>query len=152
MRSTPLFFILFFLAILAIPFAIHAQSFDPLGLIGLDPASALQTLGPPVEVFPYRGADAAEDNVVFFYPDFTYLFWFRNRVWQVRFDQRFTGTVFGLKLGMRQEVVGLPGNWRLIEAGDSLYFDPLEADYPIRVRLVFSEGLLHDIYVYRRDY
>ena len=152
MRGSRRRFLIWCIAALVLPRGVGAQAFDPVGLIGLDPASALKTLGPPFEVFSYRGVEEAEDNVVFFYPDFTYLFWFRNRVWQVRCDQRFKGAVFGLKLGMRRDEVGAAAEWAQTEIGDSVYFDFIKADYPIRVRLVFSGGILHDVYVYRSDY
>jgi hypothetical protein len=129
-----------------------AAESDPVGLIGMDPASALETLGPPTEILSYRGAEESEDNVVFFYSDFIYLFWFRNRVWQVRFDRRFKGEVLGLKLGMRREDAGSGPPWAQTEQGNSVYFDLLQAQYPIRVRLVFVEGTLRDIYIYRSDY
>jgi hypothetical protein len=129
-----------------------AQDFDPLELIGLDPVSALEVHGAPREVFPFRGVEEPQDNVVFFYPDFTYLFWFKNRVWQVRCDKRFNGTLFGLRLGMSREEAKSEIGRIQIEQGDSLYFDVIEATYPIRVRLVFADGILSDVYVYRSDF
>ena len=56
-------------------------------------------------MFSFRGQDETQDNVVFFYPDYLYLFWYRNRVWQVRCDRRFATTVFGVAMGMPREVI-----------------------------------------------
>lgn len=128
------------------------RQFDPLPLIGMDPSSALQAFGPPREIFPFRGVEKGEDNVVFFYDDYLYIFWFRSRVWQVRFDRRFDGEVLGLSLGMRREQVERASTRALISAGDSLYFDVAGARYPVRVRLMFDSDALSDIYVYRSDY
>jgi hypothetical protein len=131
---------------------LSAMDFDPVGLIGLDPPSAYEVLGPPQEVFSFRGTEASEDNVVYFYPDFIYLFWFKNRVWQVRCDGRFEGTLFGVRLGMRREEVENGNGRTKTVRGDSVYFDVIEAQYPIRVRLVFIDGILSDVYVYRSDF
>ncbi len=131
---------------------LHPRQFDPLPLIGMDPSSALQAFGPPREIFPFRGAEEGEDNVVFFYDDYLYIFWFRSRVWQVRFDRRFDGEVLGLRLGMTREQVERASTRVLISEGDSLYVDVAGAGYPVRVRLVFDSDALSDIYVYRSDY
>jgi len=130
----------------------RAEDFDPLPLIGMDPSAALQAFGPPREIFPFRGTAESEDNVVFFYDDYHYIFWFRSRVWQVRFDRRFERGVLGLSLGMSREQVARASTRALLSAGDSLYFDFGGARFPVRVRLVFEADSLSDIYVYRSDY
>jgi hypothetical protein len=66
---------------LAVP--LFAGDVDPTASIGMDPGSAFAAFGAPQEVYPFRGVEAWQDNVVFFYPDFSYLFWYENRVWQV---------------------------------------------------------------------
>ena len=125
---------------------------DPTRLIGLDLKSALSTLGVPQAVFPFRGDDETQDNVVFYYSDYLYLFWYQNRVWQVRCDRRFAHPVLGLALGMPRETIVRTFPRLLTANGDSLYFDVDETQYPIRVRLVFADGALSDVYVYRSDF
>jgi len=129
-----------------------AGDFDPTQLIGLDLKAALDSLGAPQEVFSFRGQDDTEDNVVFFYSDYLYLFWYRNRVWQVRCDHRFARPLFGLAMGMPREVIERTSAHPLIPRGDSLYFDLDDSKYPLRVRLVFAGNALADIYVYRSDF
>jgi hypothetical protein len=128
------------------------QEFDPTGLIGLDLKAVFETFGPPQEVFPFRGAQECQDNVVFFYPDRTYLFWYHDRVWQVRCDKLSKKTIFGLALGMDREEVTRKTGHPLIEQGDSLFFDIEQGKFPFRVRLVFADGTLSDVYVYRSDF
>ena len=94
-----------------------AGDFDPTQLIGLDLKAALDTLGTPQEVFSFRGQDDTEDNVVFFYSDYLYLFWYRNRVWQVRCDHRFARPLFGLAMGMPREVIERTSAHPLIPRG-----------------------------------
>jgi hypothetical protein len=130
----------------------RVAEFDPLPLLGMDTAAAFSAFGPPREVFPVRGAEQGEDDVVFFYDSCLYLFWFRSRVWQVRFDRRFDGRVLGLAIGMSRTEVGQACARSLQPAGDSVYFDVMESPYPVRVRLVFDSEALSDIYVYRSDY
>lgn len=126
--------------------------FDPIKLIGLDLSGAMSTLGVPQEVFSYRGDDASQDNVVFYYGSYLYLFWYQNRVWQVRCDTRFSRPLLGLTLGMARDSVTRALKIPTTADGDSLYFDVNDAQYPIRVRLVFSDGVLSDVYVYRSDF
>lgn len=129
-----------------------SKDLDPTRLIGLDLKSALSTLGVPQEVFPFRGPDETQDNVVFYYADYLYLFWYQNRVWQVRCDRRFARPIFGLTLGLPRETIVRTFPRPLTENGDSLYFDIDETQYPIRVRLVIADGVLSDVYVYRSDF
>jgi hypothetical protein len=125
---------------------------DPVRLLGMDVAAALAELGAPRDVFPFRGTEPERDAVVFFYPgDALYLFWYRSRVWQVRFDRRHPGAVFGLALGARREEIARTYPRQLLVRGDSLYFDLDGAPFPVRVRLVFDAGVLSDLYVYRSD-
>jgi hypothetical protein len=130
----------------------EATEFDPARYIGLDLKTALETLGTPQEVFSFRGPEESQDNVVFYYPDFLYLFWYRNRVWQVRCDRRFARPLFGVAMGMPREVIERTSQHQLLAKGDSLYFDLDDGKYPLRVRLVFSDSALSDLYVYRSDF
>ncbi len=129
-----------------------AADFDPTQYIGLGLKSALDALGAPAQVFSFRGQDDSQDDVVFFYPDYLYLFWYRNRVWQVRCDRRFARPMFGFAMGMPREVVERTATRQFMAKGDSLFFDLEDAKSPLRVRLVFSNDTLSDIYVYRSDF
>ncbi len=131
---------------------ISAEDFDPTRFIGLDLPAAVAARGLPQEMFTYRGAEEKQDNVVFYYPDFLYLFWYKDRVWQVRCDRRFTSTVFGLSLGASREQVERTSLRPLTPNGDSLYFDLNDGSFPLRVRLVFTASVLSDLYVYRSDF
>jgi len=114
---------------------------------------ALEWMGRPESMLTHRGRTAEEDNVVFFYSDFTSLFWFRDRVWQVRADRRWSGEVDGVRMGLdRDDVEALWGppindfdpdpTWTLPDRG-----------YPVRIRLYFDDDdRLVDLYVYRSDW
>ncbi|MCG8453804.1 MAG: hypothetical protein MI717_11555 [Spirochaetales bacterium] len=136
---------------LFLPAAPQAQEWTP--FIGFEPGEALQELGAPTEIFAHRGASAEEDNVVFFYPNRFYLFWFQNRVWQIRFDEKWEGELEGVTMGMpRSEVEALWGP--SINEGDEhpTWILP-DQGYPLRARLYFEDdrGLV-DLYIYRSDW
>ena len=144
-------FLLAFLLVLILP-AGADSSFEPAHAIGMELKSAVATFGLPQSMFSFRGSEEGRDDVVFYYPDHMYLFWYKNRVWQVRYDRLSTAMVHGVSLGMnRQEVEAAVPERPLVERGDSLYFD-LAGSYPVRVRLVFAGSTLSDIYVYRSDF
>ena len=130
-----------------------AENLDATRVIGMELRSAITAFGLPQSMFPFRGTEEARDDVVFYYPDHMYLFWYKDRVWQVRYDRRSTDGFRGLAPGMtRQEAAAAVSERPLVTSGDSLYFD-LEAEaFPVRVRLVFAGSSLSDIYVYRSDF
>ncbi len=160
MRTAPVLPVLTMLAVVCFPAHADptdpaqavASAPDPTSWLGMDLPRAVAALGLPRDLFSWRGPDAESDNVVFYYPNSVYLFWFRNRVWQVRFDRRFAAPVLGFTLGMsRFAALGSPGRL-FISNGDSLLFDVGGAGFPVRVRLVFDADQLTDIYVYRSDW
>jgi hypothetical protein len=119
----------------------------------MDISAAVGVLGAPQQMFTWRGTDAQRDNVVFYYSGSLYLFWYRDRVWQVRFDRRYTGSVLGLTMGMYRDlalstIAGRP----TVVNGSSLYVDIEPSPFPLRARLVFENDFLTDLYLYRSDF
>ena len=127
------------------------ETLDLSALIGLTLEEVHQRLGAPAEVYALRGAEPEQDDVVFYYPSHLYLFWFENRVWQVRVDRRFSGRVFSLPLGTsRQKVIETMGR-PILEFPDSLVFHIEDRGYPVQARLYFDEDGLADVYCFRGD-
>jgi hypothetical protein len=124
---------------------------DLAGLIGLDVEEAYTRLGPPREVFPLRGQEPWQDDVVFLYPGHLHLFWYDGHVWQARLDGGFSGEVFGLRMGATRvrvrEVMGPP--WR--EQEDALVYHLEDRGFPVRLAFYFEGELLSDVYCYRGD-
>ncbi len=147
-----LFFVAATSGLRADPGAVASDDFDPTKLIGLDLKSAMSQLGVPQSVYTFRGDEADQDNVVFYYSNYLYLFWYQDRVWQVRCDRRFTRTLFGLTLGTPRDVIMRSFSHPLTAREDSLYFDIDDSEFPLRARLVFADGVLSDVYVYRSDF
>ena len=83
----------FLLCLLSFVPQAEAEELDIPSLIGMDLASAIEGLGAPQEAYAIRGEELWQDDVVFYYEQHLYLFWFRNRIWQVRLDSRYAETV-----------------------------------------------------------
>ena len=109
-------------------------------------------LGVPFEIFPLRGENDAQDDVVFYYKNHIYLFWFRNRVWQVRLDQRYEEEFLGISMGLTKEkiieIIDCP--YQMLD--DSVIFSMPDKGYPVRLRLFFNSNKLKDAYLYRGDF
>jgi hypothetical protein len=137
---------------------------DPLGLIGMSLAEAYAALGSPAEVLTHRGTESWQDDVVFYYPAHLYLFWYRNRVWQVRADTKYADAFLGLRMGWtREEVTAALGRPSQELADSTLIFLPdasllvgpdgrSRGAFPLRLRVFFQDGKLTDAYLYRADF
>ena len=118
--------------------------------LGLTPEAAYRDRGAPAEIYPLP-VDASRWQVVHFYADHTYLFWSSNRVWEVRLDKLWTGALKGVAMGTpRADVEAAFGE--ALAKGDtwSIWDLPYQA-FPRRIRLIFTDGLLSDAYLYRSD-
>jgi hypothetical protein len=126
---------------------------DPSELLGISPALAIERFGPPAKVFPVRGTEPWQDDVVFDYAGGFSLFLFRDRVWQVRIVEAHAAPVFGFVVGTVAEraaaILGapdreLPGAYEWVLPGDA---------WPVRLRgVVDATGSIHELYVYRADF
>ncbi len=131
-----------------------ADGVEAAGILGLPLKPVIEAFGLPQSMFTFRGSDETRDDVVFFYStDHMYLFWYKDRVWQVRFDRRARAMVHGVSLGMsRTEVEAAVPERPLVASGDSVYFDLDAASFPVRVRVAFAGDAVSDLYVYRSDF
>lgn len=122
----------------------------PAAWLGLTPPAVGSLRGAPAEVFPLA-VEEGRWQVVHFYPDHSYLFWTQNRVWQVRLDRLWAGDLLGVTMGMeRSQVEAILGEPAF--RGDSWSIWSLtHQTFPRRLRLVFTDGVLADAYLYRSD-
>lgn len=128
-------------------------------LLGLTPVEIFAKLGAPESVYPLRGKSQWQDDVIFYYNSNLYLFFFDNRVWQIRCDHRGKEVVVGVTPGMRKTTVrGLLGKPYHSEDNEDIYLNPagitrIEKGFPVRLRLIYDENNnIYDIYLYRGDY
>jgi hypothetical protein len=131
---------------------IDPATLEPETLLGMTLEDAFNRLGPPHQVGVVRGSESWQDDVLFIYPLGISLFWFQDRVWQVRLSAPFTGKVRGIQIGdSRDQVSEVLGSPYYTETSWNLYhFEG--PSYPIRLRVFFKEGLVEDMYLYRGDF
>lgn len=120
--------------------------------LGYTLSDAFEAFGPPEEVFAHRGKKEWQDNVVFYYPDHLYLFWFENRVWQVRLDERYEDEIAGFSMGLPQEEVTASLGKPFFEDDESIMYILPDIGVPVRMRLFFKEEQLVDLYIFRGDF
>lgn len=106
----------------------------------------------PEEIFSHRGAVEKDDNVVFYYSDGFYLFWYDKRVWQIRYDRTFKDSIKGFSMGMdRKKAMKMKG--KLLKESEAFaIFQIQDNPYPVRIKLYFENEVLEDLYIYRADY
>jgi hypothetical protein len=120
--------------------------------LGLSLAEAFETFGLPRQVSSVRGEEPWQDDVVFEYEDDVSLFWYRDRVWQIRFGPGFRGKFSNFIMGSsRQDVLSALGE-PLRKEDDWFLYHFAGQGYPLRLRLFFGEGGLEDAYLYRGDF
>lgn len=125
---------------------------DAAPLLGFRLGEAYARLGVPAAVGAHRGAEAWQDDVVFSYLGGYSLFWFGDRLWQLRFTPGYSGSVYGLFLGdSADKVYSLLGT-PFYEADSSLVYRLPYRGFPVRLRVVLAEGKVADLYLYRADF
>ena len=153
---------LFLLQLFALAVPLFATTTDastpvadlPQTWLGMKPEEAYRLLGAPAEISAVADA-TGHLHVIHYYPNYTYLFWYDNHVWQVRLDKRYTGQFLGLTMGMAQAAVTAAMNKQL---GPELASGPDWAVWGLpyqifsrRLKLVFEGGKLVDAFFYRGD-
>lgn len=125
---------------------------DPAQHLGADLDSVFETFGTPKAVYSVRAPNPAFDDVVFVYENSVSVFWYRNRVWMLRFSPGFAGTVYGVGMGKdRREVSEELGAPDFVQ-DESLFYDLPFRGFPVRLRLVLDDGTVSDLYLYRSDF
>jgi len=125
---------------------------DPASLLGMGLVDALARFGAPSRVEVSRGAEAWQDDVVFSFGAGYSLFWFGDRLWQIRFTPGYGGSVYGLFLGDGKDKVYSLLGAPFYEAEGSLVYRLPYRGYPVRLRVVVAEGRIADLYLYRADF
>ncbi len=126
------------------------QGFDPSICLGFDLETVFETCGVPSMVYPVRGEEAWQDDVVFRYGTDYSLFLFRDRVWQVRIWE--SGSLGGVEIGDSKEKVLTALGPPFAEVEGSWIYNIPDPRCPVRLRLCFSEDIVSDLYLYRSDF
>ncbi len=122
-----------------------------LPLLGSNPQTAFEAFGAPVSLNILRGSDPSLDDVVSIHESGIYLFWFRDRVWQIGFGSYFGGMFEGVKIGMTEaEVFEKLGEPQLREKTTAIY-EIFYREFPVSMRFVFKGAKIAEMYLYRSD-
>lgn len=124
---------------------------DPASYIGLTLAELYSRFGPPKSVFPSRGIDTWQDDVVFVYNQGDFYI-FKDRVWQAGLKSAM-GIKAGDSVGVVSLVLGSSASASLVESSSNSVFYSLSGrSWPLILRCDFdSEGKVLIIFIYRPD-
>jgi len=119
---------------------------EQFSLVGLKLSDLIANFGPPGTVYAARGVELWQDDVVFQYTGKDF-FIYKDRVWQVKFS-----SVFGISLNDPKQAAILKLGATAVDNGDHALLPISGGDWPLMIRVNFSNGLVSAIYVYRSDY
>lgn len=129
----------------------EAAPLDPAGFLGASLAQAAAAFGPPDSVFAVRGPEEWQDDVVFRY-DGLDLYWFRDRVWQVRVQSAY-GVSVGDAADAAADAAAAKLGPPLARRDDALVYQLGGKAWPQRARFgLDGDGRVESIYVYRADF
>jgi hypothetical protein len=120
---------------------------DPSQLLGFTLGMVYARCGVPESVYPVRGVEEWQDDVVFVYTDWD-LYIYRDRVWQLGVK-----SAFGISLGDPQGVVSLVlGEGMEVFDGYVLCSLPSHS-WPLQLRVnLDAAGKVSAIFIYRSDF
>ena len=125
---------------------------DPASFLGMGLAEALSRFGPPLRVEVSRGDETWQDDVVFVYASGVGLYWATDRLWQLRLDRAYAGSVYGIFIGDSEDkVVSVLGTPYYRDENDLVFRLPYRG-YPVRFRVTLAAGKVSSLFVYRADF
>lgn len=119
--------------------------------IGSDPRKAFTAFGIPVSLNVLRGEEPSLDDVVSVHDAGVYLFWYRDRVWQIGFGSYFTGTFEGVKIGMKETDLTAKLGKPLLRDEKMIVYEIFHREFPVSMRFVIEQGKVSEMYLYRSD-
>jgi hypothetical protein len=117
---------------------------EPAALVGFTLEALIRRFGPPRSVYPVRGPEEWQDDVVFVYPQGDF-YLYRDRVWQVGVE-----AAAGIRTGDSRELAALVLGAEARDRGDHVLADLAGADWPLTLRCNFDgAGKVTAIFIYR---
>ena len=127
--------------------------FDPSAFIGTGVSDFIESWGFPDSVYPLRGDEPWQDDVVFYYSRGISFYLFKERVWQVRIDEHSPFSWRGIGPGSRSsEIAGALGKAPIHSESDWEVYFLAEMPFPLRLRVFYEDGQAVDFYLYRGDF
>lgn len=124
---------------------------DPTPWLGLSSNEASGRLGLPLETENLFGEASLGAGTVERFGGGLSLYLYEDRLWQIRFAEGYLGSVYGIFVGdPAEKVVSTLGTpWSV--SGQVLMYRLAWRGYPVRLRIVVTDGKASDIYLYRAD-
>jgi hypothetical protein len=120
---------------------------SPAVFIGLSVGELYARFGVPLSVYPVRGAQEWQDDVVMVYGQGDF-YLYQDRVWQVSLKAG-----YGLKLGDPRPAVTLALGEKAVDRGDHFLLPLPGEGWPLEFRVnINGSGRVSAIYIYRPDF
>lgn len=119
---------------------------DAVSLIGMDVAELIESFGPPDAVYPSRGIEPWQDDVVFEYSGVDF-YLYKDKVWQLSLD---SGR--GISRGDPRAAVLLVLGEAAQDNEKYILGRLRDTSWPLEWRFNIEDGRVSAIYLYRMDY
>jgi hypothetical protein len=144
-------FALLFALSLAAAFPLRAQERDrfrqePYSFVGMTLAELLNRFGPPRAVYPSRGDEPWQDDVVFEYNEGDFYI-FKDRVWQAGVK-----AAYNIRVGDPKPAALLALGDEARDMGDYALYSLPQSGWPLTLRINFNTGTVSAIFIYRPDF
>ena len=120
---------------------------DPLSFVGFTLNDLVSRFGTPRSVYPARGLEEWQDDVVFAYGQGDFYI-HRDRVWQLSLR-----AIRGINIGDSRSVVSLVLGSTAETRGNSIFYPINDRSWPLMLRCDFDNaGRVQAIFIYRADF
>lgn len=119
---------------------------DAVSLIGMDISELIENFGPPDAVYPSRGIEPWQDDVVFEYPGIDFYI-YKDKVWQLSLDAG-----YGISKGDPRAAVFLVLGEAARDNENHILGRLRDTSWPVEWRFNIENGRVSAIYLYRMDY
>jgi hypothetical protein len=120
---------------------------DPSSLIGLTLSELLSLFGVPVAVYPERGPENWQDDVIFAYNNGFSFYVYKDRVWQISLQ-----SAYGVKIGDSRSSSAAILRWPVQNYDTCVLYSLPSHGWPLVLRLDFTDSQVSVIRVYRPDF
>ena len=124
----------------------EGQQGEPFTFVGMTLPDLFLRFGPPQSVYTARGQEHWQDDVVFTYSEGDF-YVYRDRVWQVGLK-----SAYGMKIGDIKAVAILLFGENARDEGDYILYSFPSSNWPVSLRVNFTDNKVSAIFLYRPDY
>ncbi|MDR1325263.1 MAG: hypothetical protein LBK00_04420 [Treponema sp.] len=120
---------------------------DPSSFIGLTLAELLSLFGVPMAVYPERGLEDWQDDVIFIYNNGLSFYVYKDRVWQLSLQ-----SAYGVNVGDSRSSSAAMLRWPVENYDNCTLYSLPSRGWPLVLRLDFIDSLVSVIRIYRSDF